>query len=301
MKPNLFLVGAAKSGTTALATFLAEHPRIFMAHVKEPSWWSDDYRRGQAAARLDVQADYDALYAPADPADYDYALDASTTYLISRTAIPRIAAYQPEGRFIVSLRDPVAMAQAFHMEVLFNTVEDVEDFETAWRLQEERAQGRSLPPRCPEPKRLQYREICAVGAQLERLRAVVPEERLLVLFQDDMTRDPAGQWPRIFDFLGIEAHDFDPTRRVGAAHFQRFPKLARFYQQPPDWIAPAVRGGKRLLAKTGATGMAKKALSRSGQRAALSPEFERELREAFDPEVQTLERLTGRDLSAWRA
>lgn len=38
MKPNLCLPGAAKSGTTALATFLAEHPGAFMPIAKEPGW-----------------------------------------------------------------------------------------------------------------------------------------------------------------------------------------------------------------------------------------------------------------------
>lgn len=36
MKPNLFIVGAAKCGTTAWVNYLASHPDIFFAKVKEP-------------------------------------------------------------------------------------------------------------------------------------------------------------------------------------------------------------------------------------------------------------------------
>ena len=300
MQPNLFLVGAAKSGTTALARMLAEHPRVFLPQIKEPSWWSSDYARGQSTARLVEQADYDQLYAPADAADHDYALDASTSYLMSDVAIPAIAAWAPEAKFIVVLRDPTEMAQAFHMESVFNTIEDQEDFETAWRLQEARARGEHLPPRCPEPRKLQYRHVCSIGTQLERLSAQVPAEQLLILFQDDMLKRPDETWTRIFAFLGLAPHDFDATRKIAGAHFQRFPALARLYTQPPPALAPLVRGGKRLFASLGATDLLKRALSKSGKRAPLSPEMKRELRETFAEEVRKLERITGRDLSAWR-
>ncbi len=301
MKPNLFLVGAAKSGTTALATFLAENPAVFLPYVKEPSWWSrKEFHRAQATVKLETLADYEALYADADESRHTYVMDGSTNYLMCRQAIPDIVAYQPDARFIVSLRDPVKMAQAFHMEVVFNAMEDVADFETAWELQEARARGEKLPRRCPEPKRLQYRDICSLGSQVERLLEHAPRDNLLILFQQDMLDKPAETWERIFAFLDIPPHDFDVTRRIAPAHFHRFPWLARFYQQPPKALAPAIRGGKRWLGAMGATGLAKKALARTGQRPPLSPEFESRLRASFAPEVEKLEVLTGRSLDAWR-
>ena len=45
--PNLFIVGAAKAGTTALWTFLKTHPQVFMAGAsienKEPCFFVDGY------------------------------------------------------------------------------------------------------------------------------------------------------------------------------------------------------------------------------------------------------------------
>ena len=35
-KPNLLIVGAAKSGTTSLHEYLKHHPDIFMSEHKEP-------------------------------------------------------------------------------------------------------------------------------------------------------------------------------------------------------------------------------------------------------------------------
>lgn len=35
-KPNFFIVGAAKSGTTSLAKYLEQHKDIFLSPIKEP-------------------------------------------------------------------------------------------------------------------------------------------------------------------------------------------------------------------------------------------------------------------------
>ena len=35
--PNFILAGAAKSGTTALARYLADHPEVFLSKPKEPN------------------------------------------------------------------------------------------------------------------------------------------------------------------------------------------------------------------------------------------------------------------------
>ena len=39
-RPNFFIVGAAKSGTTSLHHYLNQHPRISMSKIKEPQYFS---------------------------------------------------------------------------------------------------------------------------------------------------------------------------------------------------------------------------------------------------------------------
>ena len=41
-KPNLFIPGAAKSGTTSLHNLLDQHPEICMSSVKEPGYWKNE-------------------------------------------------------------------------------------------------------------------------------------------------------------------------------------------------------------------------------------------------------------------
>ena len=49
-KPNVFLVGAPKAGTTSLARVLAAHPDFYMSPIKEPCHFCTDVR--QQMARL---------------------------------------------------------------------------------------------------------------------------------------------------------------------------------------------------------------------------------------------------------
>jgi hypothetical protein len=42
IKPNFFIVGAAKAGTTSLYYYLNQHPEIFLSPLKEPNYFSSD-------------------------------------------------------------------------------------------------------------------------------------------------------------------------------------------------------------------------------------------------------------------
>jgi hypothetical protein len=206
----------------------------------------------------------------------------------------------PDAYFIVLLRDPVEMAHAFHMEQVFNTFENVLDFQTAWSLQKDRAAGRNLPARCREPKKLQYREICAVGQQLERLYNQVPPERRLTLFLEDMQQDPSLIYKKVLQFLELQDDARTKFPVHGAAHFNRFPWLAGIYQDPPAAIAPVIRTLRTMVQKTGMVSVAKHILMRNSKRASMSPDFLAELRLEFEPEVRLIERLTERSLPHWK-
>ena len=58
-KPNLFIVGAPKCGTTALSEYLRQHPNVFMTNPKEPNFFADDMPKRYIAKTID---DYISLY-----------------------------------------------------------------------------------------------------------------------------------------------------------------------------------------------------------------------------------------------
>lgn len=132
-RPNLFLIGAMKAGTTALASWLARSEAVFVPLIKEPNHFSrelieagiadrmarmlraeiedllaSDPHRDIFHAYIDEPEHYLALYA--DSNSFRYRLDASTTYLNSPVAAGLIHDFSPDARVIAITREPAARA-----------------------------------------------------------------------------------------------------------------------------------------------------------------------------------------------
>lgn len=181
-----------------MARWLAEHPAVYLSSVKEPHYYSTDLRNRNVAS----ECAYRRLFRAARPQHLAVG-EASTWYLYSQAAVPAILSAHPDARFVVMTRDPVDMALSLHHHNRRVLHEDEPDFERAWRLQEDRAAGRSLPSTCTEPVFLQYRDVCSLGTQLNRLYAQVPHGRVLHILLDDIKRDPGQSYRQVLDFLGV--------------------------------------------------------------------------------------------------
>ncbi|MDF2235897.1 hypothetical protein P2H44_25380 [Albimonas sp. CAU 1670] len=297
VRPNLFIIGAPKCGTTAVAQWLADREDVFFSNPKEPFFLCDDFPNMAGEITLvDTPEKYLRLFAGADPAKHKVIAEGSTAYLRSTRAVARALELNPEARFIVMLRDPVEVAQAFHMEQLFARNEDQEDFETAWRLQDERAQGRSLSPHAKAPEFLQYHDTAAFGPQLDRLVALVPEERRLVVLQQDLRDDARALWLKVQAFLGLEDDGRTEFPKVNASRKHRVQWLADLWLDPPRPLRPGVLAVRRMLNehRPPAIEALKKALRKPHDRPTLSPAFEAELRALFAPDVARVEAVLGR-------
>ncbi len=115
--PNLFLVGAMRSGTTALHEVLGSHPAIFMSDVKEPAYFTDpeelatDSRVSARAGFAGNRAAYLELFAAAG--DAKYVGESSTHYTKQpriNGVVGRMAAECDDPRIVYLIRDPVARA-----------------------------------------------------------------------------------------------------------------------------------------------------------------------------------------------
>src|ERR671937_272269 len=80
--PNLFIVGAAKAGTTSLSRYLNEHPDVYMSAMKEPHFFSHiepDPRLAAFFPHVEDATAYLALFSNAGRARVRG--EASTSYL----------------------------------------------------------------------------------------------------------------------------------------------------------------------------------------------------------------------------
>ena len=289
LAPDFVIAGAPKCGTTSLWNYLRAHPGVFMPANKEPNYFCSDL----PAERVGTLAEYEALFSTAPP----HALtgEASVFYLYSKIAIGQMMAQNVNAKIIVMLRNPVEATRSMHAFRWNNHLEDVGDFEQAWRLQEARLEGRQLPPRWPYPLLLQYGAQNSYAPQVRRLLAQVPRKQCLFLLFEEFFADPSRQFARVLEFLGLSP---DPARAAFPVVNQtvgvRSLRLDRLLRQPP----PALLALRRAAHAFGFhPARALQSLNRvAGERPPLREAFRAELEEYFSDDVAELERLLGRGL-----
>ena len=160
-RPNLFLVGAPKSGTTALATYLGEHPEVFMAPWELNFFGTDlSFRTATGAPSHIRLAHYLSTFS--SHAGERYRGDHWSCYLYSARAAEEIRDFAPDARIVVMLRNPVDQMHSQHSEMLYQGDEDIRDFAEALDAEGDRALGRRIPPGCRKPFALQYRAVAVI-------------------------------------------------------------------------------------------------------------------------------------------
>ena len=189
LKPNFFIIGAPKCGTTSLSVYLSEHQEIVMSHPKEPHYFSTDIKNG----RMMDQSKYLACFVQ-DKTTIAVG-DASTLYLYSKDAIQNILEFNPNAKFIVMLRKPMDIVLSFHQVALNYFGETETNLETAWDLQIDRQNGKKIPKGCPDPQLLLYGEIAKLGAQVKRLTdQVKPDQVKFIYFDEFVSKTDKVYW-----------------------------------------------------------------------------------------------------------
>ena len=298
VKPNFFIVGAPKCGTTALYEYLRPHPNIFMPKVKEPHFFAKDLGTYPFIKTLE---DYTELFADAGERHLRVG-EASVYYLRSAVAIANIRSFNPDARLIAMFRNPVEMLHSFHAQLLYVSEESESDLETAWRLQEQRSRGIGLPPGSRGAFLLQYRELGRFGTQVERLLTTFPREQVKLILYDDFAASPQAVYDDVIRFLGIPHDGRTEFPRINEGKRARLAWLRDFYRKPPPPLRAAFRKLKRAVGGEGIGTVARKIVALNTvkeQRVPLSPEFKAELVAEFRDEVTLLSRLLNRDLSHW--
>lgn len=300
-RPDLFIVGAPKCGTTALSEYLRQHPRILMSRPKEPHYFGADlgyyFSPGNATPEH-----YLGLFAGAT-AEHLAVGEASVWYLYSQSALREIRAFAPHARVVAMVRNPVELVPSLHSQLRYVLDEDQPSVEAAWRLQGERAAGRRLPPTARVPAFLQYGAVARLGAQVERLLQVFPAEQVRVLLLDDLRADAGAVYREVLAFLDVPDDGRTAFPRVNENKAHRAGALARVTQRPPRALVGAA-GALRRAVGVERLGVLERVRARNrvvAARPPIDPAFARELARYFRDDVALLGGLIGRDLSAWTA
>lgn len=165
VKPDHFIVGGPKCGTTALSEYLRTHPSIFMSTPKEPHFFATDLPGYQKSRTLEQ---YFALFENDKHQKSRYG-EVSVYYLYSKVAIGNLFNFNRDARLIVMLRRPTQLIYSLHSQLLYSRNENIYDFKQAWDAQPHRRKGQLIPYSCTDPKVLQYKSVGMLSQQLKRL------------------------------------------------------------------------------------------------------------------------------------
>lgn len=295
--PDFAIIGAPKCGTTSLYAYLSRHPGVFMPQIKEPHFFAADLK---GISRVGSLEDYRSLFASAPPGALKG--EASATYLFSKVAVAELLKLRPDCRLIVMLRDPIAAVLSYHRQMLKGLLEDIEEFESAWRAQDERAKGSRIPPGCPDPSLLQYGPTFLYGEQLARLFDQLPPSQRHVILYEEFFSDPATGYGQVLDFLGLaqdSPQSFAVHNRGGDL---RSRVLAKFYLSPPGWARALWAPFRPLAHRLGIflPEILERANVAPSPAPAVSDPMMQELKTYFSADRDRVEALLGRGIDCWR-
>ena len=300
MRPDFFIVGAPKCGTTAMADYLAAHPEIYMAR-KEMHFFGADLRFGPQFFRRDLAAylaEFDAWNGQR------HAGEASPWYLFSTRAAAEIKAFSPEARIIVMLREPVEMLHSLYYYFRYDGNEPLPTFEQALAAEADRLCGRRLCRQTYLAQGLAYRQVVRYTDQVRRYFETFGRERVHVIIFDDFATDTFAVYRQTLGFLGVESKGGDPGFAVvNPAKRIRSPALRAAMGDPlvrsavlalRPWMPRAVFAALQRIDER-----VRQFNASVQRRPPLAPDLRAQLKREFAPEVERLSELLGRDLTHW--
>jgi hypothetical protein len=301
-KPNFFIVGAPKCGTTALSEYLRAHPNIFMSWPKEPHYFADDFDRFRRIKTLD---EYRDIFRPANETHLAVG-EASVWYLYSSVALKNIKKFNEQAKIIVMLRNPLDFVQSLHAELVACFFENQIDLNSAWNLQSSRKEQKNIPSTCQDESFLQYAQVARFGDQIERLFNVFPKEQIKIILLEDFSKSTRAVYEEILDFIDVPSDGRSEFPKINMRREIKVAWLAKMLYHPPAPLKWLERTVKNSLESMGIRefGFWHKFLNMNTkplQTKPISPDFRRELIDEFRDDIEKLSQLLKMDLRYWIA
>lgn len=277
--PDFIGIGAQKAATTWIYDILKDHPEVALSEQKELDFFSRWFDQGYQWYEHQL----------GNESNDKLSGELSPSYLNEPAVPARVAAYVPNAKIIVSLREPVSRAISNHkheVRVGHLTGDDL-SFEY----------GLANNP--------SYFDQGCYATHLSNWLKYFPREQMLILLHDDIVADPAGVAKQVYAFLGIDdafvsvaLHEFS-----NISHLKRSPGLDSLRRSIRlKLVALGVGGVWEAAAKMGLRKLYRSAAWVESEASVppISNEIKAELRERFRTETEALEGMIGRSLAHWK-
>jgi hypothetical protein len=293
--PNFLVIGAGKSGTTALHRYLKQHPQIFMSTPKElrffpfenqrPSFYGPLDDEDTATMVIDIE-DYRAHFAAG--ADYPARGESSPLYLYYPHTAARIRHHIPDVKLIAILRQPADRAYSQYLMKKRDGIERLSRAEAFAAEAQRIADGWS--------HHWHYKQRGFYAAQLKPYFSVFKREQIRIYLYEDYVADPVWLMQDIFRFLNVD-DSFVPDMSVrhNESKVPRNRALQVFLTEPRR----SKNVFKPLLPAHWSRRIGDGLRRRNLTKPPLPTELRRQLTEVYREDIIELQEMLGRDLSHW--
>ncbi|MFO8041105.1 MAG: sulfotransferase [Sodalinema sp.] len=211
LSPKFIIIGAAKSGTSALYSYLASHPNVLPAVVKEINFWSHRFQYGLPW----YQSHFPAISQEIAKQQGLITGEASPSYFAHPEAPQRIKQAYPDIRLIVSLRNPVDRTISHYYDRVRRGQEmrplDVAIYESLAGNPSQSTSVEFVPD--------YLRESC-YGANLTAWYSHFEPEQIYVLKSEELLNQPAATSQSVFEYLGLPRHELREYRKYNVGNYQ---------------------------------------------------------------------------------
>jgi hypothetical protein len=220
--PNLYVIGAARSGTTSLYNYLSTHPDIYVPQKKELDYFGVG-DRGQVYGGPDavninnrITHTWEEYLGHFDEVrDEEYVVDASPWYLYSPDSALAIRNAAESAKIIVILRNPATRAFSHFSLMKKLGLEKAKSFEQALDLEQERMRDNWAFGWF-------YRDVGFYGRQLSRYYSLFDKDMIKVLMFEDLQDNPVKVMQSLYEFLGVSMKVESSYKTFNAVEISRY-------------------------------------------------------------------------------
>ena len=295
--PNFLIIGAAKSGTTALYAYLKQHPQIFMSPFKEPRFFAfqDNPPRFQGprdqanAINNKTITSIDKYLDLFKGVTTEIAIgEASPAYIHVPGTAERIQRLIPNVKLIAILRHPAERAFSSFLHLKREGYEPL-DFGQAL-IEESNRTSKNWE------FLWQYKGLGFYYEQLNQYYRVFDQTQIRVYLYDDLQENPENLMRDIFEFLNVDSSFVpDTSKKINTSGIPKSKKLKEFLGKP-DYVKSLL---KPFFPKKLRKNLVYYLQQKNLQRPSISLDQRTHLTREYHADILKLQGLIKRDLSHW--